>query len=71
MGTFITTLSSNVSFFLPELLLENATSFVSFIINLLLFCSIIFDIIGIVVIAADEAPFHALASRKYFELNVL
>ena len=67
---FITTLSFLMSVFfllVSELLLENATSFVSFIIVLIIILiGIIFDIIGIAVTAADEAPFHALASRKYF-----
>jgi CBS domain containing-hemolysin-like protein len=32
----------------------------------IVFTGIIFDIIGIAVTAADETPFHAMASRKYY-----
>lgn len=60
---------SIVGFFLliSELVLENASNFLAFIIVfIIILIGIIFDIIGIAVTAADEAPFHALASRKYF-----
>ena len=67
---FITTLSFLMSvffLFISELILENASSFVAFItVFIIIITGIVFDIIGIAVTAADEAPFHALASRKYF-----
>ena len=37
-----------------------------FIVLIIILISIIFDIIGTAVTAADETPFHAMASRKLF-----
>jgi len=36
------------------------------IVLVIVFIGIIFDIIGIAVTSADESPFHAMASRKYY-----
>lgn len=67
---FVTFLSFLLSIFfllISELLFKNAGGFVSFIIVfVIVLIGIVFDIIGIAVTAADEAPFHALGSRKYF-----
>jgi hypothetical protein len=37
-----------------------------FIVLAIIILGILFDIIGIAVTAADEAPFHAMASRKFY-----
>jgi hypothetical protein len=36
------------------------------VVFVIIFIGIVFDIIGIAVTAADETPFHAMASRKYY-----
>ena len=57
------------AFFLAvsELIFQNASNLIAFItVFIIVFIGIVFDIIGIAVTAADEAPFHAMASRKYF-----
>jgi CBS domain containing-hemolysin-like protein len=47
--------------------LKSATIFLAFLVVLfIIFISIIFDIIGTAVTAADETPFHAMASRKKY-----
>lgn len=63
-----------ISFFLSATLsvistdiLKNVNIISSLLIVLfIIFIGIIFDIIGIAVTAADEAPFHAMASRKLY-----
>ena len=46
-------------------LLEGSTMAVSFIVLLaIVFIGVIFDIIGVAVTAADEKPFHSMASKK-------
>lgn len=48
-------------------ILKNASITIAFLVILLIILvNIIFDIIGIASTAADEAPFHAMASRKIF-----
>ncbi|MFZ5985794.1 MAG: Mg2+ and Co2+ transporter CorB [Bacillota bacterium] len=48
-------------------LLEGVDIFLSFVVVLIIIIiGIIFDIIGIAVTAADESPFHAMASRKFY-----
>lgn len=48
-----------------DLLLSNVELLVAFIILItIIFMGIIFDIIGVAVTAADETPFHSMASRK-------
>jgi hypothetical protein len=63
MSFFISATLSIVSSNLLERLQSGLAFFVVFFIILI---GIIFDIIGIAVTAAEEAPFHAMASRKYF-----
>ncbi|NSW91359.1 MAG: Mg2+ and Co2+ transporter CorB [Firmicutes bacterium] len=67
---FITLLSFVMSVFfllVSELMLQNTSNMAAFIIVfVIVLIGIVFDIIGIAVTAADEAPFHAMASRKYF-----
>lgn len=51
--------------FVSELLLKNVEILVAFIILvLIIFLGIVFDIVGVAVTAADETPFHSMASRK-------
>lgn len=50
-----------------ELIFQNANNLVAFItVLVIVLLGIVFDIIGIAITAADETPFHAMASRKYF-----
>jgi CBS domain containing-hemolysin-like protein len=57
-------ISTFMSFF-SELLLDNATVFVSFIILIIIiFIGIIADALGVAVTVADEKPFHSMASAK-------
>lgn len=67
---FITTLtfflSSSLSI-VSSVLLEDVSLFFSIlIVFIIVFIGIVFDIIGIAVTAADESPFHAMASRKFY-----
>jgi hypothetical protein len=63
-----------VSFFISAVLtaassdvLKEADIFTAFLVILIIiFINIIFDIIGTAVTAAEEAPFHAMASRKLY-----
>ena len=53
--------------FVSSKLLENINNIIAiFVVMVIIFIGIIFDVIGISVAAADEAPFHAMASRKYY-----
>ena len=53
--------------FISNLILEDVSSIVAvFVVLFIVLIGIVFDIIGIAVTAADEAPFHAMASRKYY-----
>jgi hypothetical protein len=48
-------------------LLENVHIVISFfLVLIIILIGIVFDIIGIAVTAADETPFHAMASRKFY-----
>lgn len=48
-------------------LLEDVHIYLAFLIVLVIVViGIVFDIIGIAVTAADESPFHAMASRKFY-----
>ena len=59
-------LSSSLSI-ISSTLLEDTHIYISFLIVLvIILVGIVFDIIGIAVTAADEAPFHAMASRKLY-----
>ena len=56
---------SAVMSFVSSNLLEGSTLVVSFFILVcIIFIGIVFDIIGVAVTAADEAPLHSMASRK-------
>ncbi len=51
--------------FLSELLLKNVNLLVAFVIlAIIIILGVVFDIIGVAVTAADETPFHAMASKK-------
>lgn len=59
-------LSASMSVISSEIL-DDARIFVSFcVVFIIVAINIIFDIIGTAVTAADEAPFHAMASRKVY-----
>lgn len=59
-------LSSSLSI-ISSSLLEDVNIFFSILIVLIIvLVGIVFDIIGIAVTSADESPFHAMASRKYY-----
>jgi len=59
-------LSSSLSFVSSNLLGDVNIFFSILIVLVIVFIGIIFDIIGIAVTSADESPFHAMASRKYY-----
>lgn len=63
---FLTTvLISALMSFVSSNLLEGAGLALSFLILIcIVLTGILFDIIGVAVTAADEVPFHAMASRK-------
>lgn len=67
---FITTVSFFLSVFLSFFstnILERADLLIaSLVVMTIILIGIIFDIIGIAVTAADEAPFHAMGSRKMY-----
>jgi CBS domain containing-hemolysin-like protein len=51
--------------FLSDILMENSSMLVAFLILLVIvFVGIIFDVIGVAVTSADEKPFHSMAARK-------
>lgn len=59
-------LSASMSF-ISQQILEGVNNFIALCtVAFIIFIGIIFDIIGIAVTAADETPFHAMASRKVF-----
>ena len=61
----LTVLISAVMSFVSSNLLEGSGLVLSFVILIgIVLIGILFDIIGVAVTAADEAPFHAMASRK-------
>lgn len=61
----ITLAISSVFSFVSEVLLRNVEVLVAFIILILIITvGIFFDILGVAVTAADEMPFHSMASRK-------
>ena len=62
---FVTMVISGTISFLSDILMENSSMAVAFLILLaIIFIGIIFDIIGMAVATADEKPFHAMAARK-------
>lgn len=64
----LTLLAFVISFgfsFISEISLKKANLLVSIIVVLIfIFIGIIFDMIGVAITAADEAPFHSMSSRK-------
>ncbi|HHW48582.1 MAG TPA: Mg2+ and Co2+ transporter CorB [Clostridiaceae bacterium] len=64
LASFIT---SALLSFISSAILEDIHSFIAiFVVLIIIFIGIVFDIIGVAVTAADEVPFHAMASRKYY-----
>ncbi len=62
---FVTMLVSGTISFLSDIIMENSSIFVAFIILLIIvFIGIIFDVVGVAVTSADEKPFHSMAARK-------
>jgi len=65
--TFVSFFLSASLQFVSTSILEDVRNIIALFIVLVIICiGIIFDIIGIAVTAADETPFHAMASRKYY-----
>lgn len=63
IATFI--ISATLS--LVSSIMENANLIIALLITIfIIIVGILFDIIGTAVTAADEAPFHAMASRKFY-----
>ena len=61
----VTILVSGIISLLSDVLMENSSMAVAFLILLvIILVGIIFDIIGMAVASADEKPFHAMAARK-------
>lgn len=61
----LTMLISAVMSFISSNLLEQSGIAVCFVILIcIILIGILFDIVGVAVTAADEAPFHSMASRK-------
>lgn len=59
-------LSASLLYLSTEILKDQSIYAGLFILITIISIGIIFDIIGIAVTVADEAPFHAMASRKYY-----
>ena len=61
----ITILISGTISFLSDIIMENSSMAVAFLILLvIILVGIIFDIVGMAVASADEKPFHSMAARK-------
>ena len=62
---FVTIFISGSISLLSDVLMENSSMAVAFLILLvIILVGIIFDIIGMAVASADEKPFHSMAARK-------
>ncbi|MBQ8834636.1 MAG: hypothetical protein IJ001_06910 [Oscillospiraceae bacterium] len=62
---FVTILISGTISALSDIIMENSSMVVAFLILLvIILVGIIFDIIGMAVATADEKPFHSMAARK-------
>lgn len=59
-------LSIFLSFFSTKILQQSDLFIASIVVLTIILFGIIFDVIGIAVTAADEAPFHAMGSRKLY-----
>lgn len=65
--TFISFFISAFMSFVSSKILEDVNNIIAFcVVFLIIFIGIIFDMIGTAVTAADETPFHAMASRKVY-----
>ena len=63
--TIFSLITSAVLYYLSQEILINSGYFISILVLItFVLIGIIFDMIGISVTAAEEAPFHAMASRK-------
>ncbi|MEE1036668.1 MAG: hypothetical protein U0L15_06080 [Oscillospiraceae bacterium] len=61
----VTILISGTISLLSDILMENSSMAVAFLILLfIILVGIVFDIIGMAVATADEKPFHSMAARK-------
>ncbi|MBE6985981.1 MAG: hypothetical protein E7433_00955 [Ruminococcaceae bacterium] len=62
---FVTILISGTISLLSDIIMENSTMAVAFLILLfIILVGIIFDVVGMAVASADEKPFHSMAARK-------
>lgn len=62
---FVTILVSGTISLLSDLVMENSSIGVAFLILfVIILIGIIFDVIGMAVASADEKPFHSMAARK-------
>jgi len=59
-------LSASLQFASSEILKDANNIIALVVVFFIIIIGIIFDIIGIAVTAADEIPFHSMASRKYY-----
>jgi len=65
--TAVSFITSALLSFISSAILEDVNSFIALcVVLLIILIGIIFDIIGVAVTAADEVPFHAMASKKYY-----
>lgn len=65
--TIISFITSALLSFISSAVLEEVSNIIAlFVVLIIIFIGIIFDIIGIAVTSADEVPFHAMASRKHY-----
>ena len=66
VGVFFSTIFISALFTLcSTLLLENSGLWIAFLVLLLIVAiGIVFDMVGVAVTAADETPFHSMASRR-------
>ena len=65
--TIISFILSVSLMFISSEILQNVNNLIAlWVVFFIVLIGIIFDIIGIAVTAADEAPFHAMAARKIF-----
>lgn len=61
----VTMVISGTISLLSDVLMENSSTAVAFLVLLaIILIGIIFDIVGMAVATADEKPFHAMAARK-------
>lgn len=62
---FVTMLVSGTISFLSDIIMENSSIYVAFMILFaIVLIGIIFDVVGVAVTSADERPFHSMAARK-------